>query len=82
MILKTLIKEQSVRDTIESQETEIKQAFESSFSVNSIYEEIQQNLNMFVSDNVTESFNNIKTYARDSVFSYLYKKSKELSSEV
>jgi hypothetical protein len=80
MYLQYLIQEAAVREEIVNNEANLLQEFKGSFSIDGLYDEIDENLGSFiVSDNLIESYNKIKEYSKTQALMYLTSKSKQLA---
>lgn len=80
MYLEYLINESSVVDEIENNEANVMAEFRKTFSMNSIYSKVYENLNDFiVKDNIVETFNSIKEFSKNYTLNYLVNTSKQLS---
>ena len=80
MYLEYLINESSVLDEIETNEPNVLAEFRKSFSINSIYKQVYENINdLIVKDNIVETFNSIKEFSKNYTLNYLINTSKQLS---
>lgn len=80
MYLQYLIQEQVIRNEISNISDSVLENFQSTFSTDMIYSYIMENLGNFIQSNdMIESYNSIKNYARQYTIAYLNVKAKELS---
>lgn len=80
MYLQYLIQEEVVRNEISNISDSVFEEFQNSFSINSLYTYVSENLGSFVqSDDLIQSYSSIKDYARQYTLAYLNVKAKELS---
>lgn len=80
MFLEYLLNENVVQHEISQNENAVLEEFKKTFSVNSIYNKVYENLNDFiVKDNIVETFNSIKEFSKNYTLNYLVNTSKQLS---
>jgi hypothetical protein len=80
MFLEYLINESSVVDEIETNEATVLAEFKKSFSIDSIYNKIVENLNEFiVKDDIVETHASIKEFGKNYTLNYLTTTAKQLS---
>lgn len=80
MFLEYLINEDAVKEEIQTNENLVLEEFRKTFSMNSIYSKVYENLNDFiVKDNIVETFNTIKEFSKNYTLNYLVNTSKQLS---
>ena len=80
MFLEYLINEDAVKEEIQTNENLVLEEFRKTFSMNSIYSKVYENLNDFiVKDNIVETFNSIKEFSKNYTLNYLVNTSKQLS---
>lgn len=80
MFLEYLLNEDVVKNEIAQNENVILEEFRKSFSIDSIYTKVYENLNDFIiKDNVVDTFNSIKEFSKNYTLNYLVNTSKQLS---
>lgn len=81
MYLQYLINESAVREEIESNEANILKTFKDTFSINKVYDQVEENLgSLLVQDEVVQTYNNIKAFSKTHTLNYLVSTSKQLAN--
>jgi hexokinase len=80
MYLIKLVNESAVREEIESNEKFITAEFKNTFSFDTIYDKISENLEHFVDESdVLKTYENVKDYSTNYTLGYLINTSKEIA---